>query len=80
MAFFKAMDFIVPTKSALTPKKCSSQTFIRLILTDELINLKLGLPAKHRRRSARLRYDRFAHTAKCFVFVIFLQNLKLFES
>jgi len=49
------MVFIVPTKSAQTPKKSSSQTFIRLILTVELMNLMSGLPNKHRRRSAWLK-------------------------
>jgi len=74
------MVFIFPIKSVLTPKKCFSQTFMRVILTVELINLMSGLPDKHRRRSAWLRYDSFARTSKWFAFVIFLKNLKLFES
>jgi len=55
-----------------------SQTFIRFILTVELMNLMSGQSGKHRRCSAWLRYDSFA--AKCVALVIFLQNLKLFKS
>jgi len=44
------------------------------------MNLVSGLPDNQRHLSAWLRYDSFAHSAKCFTFVIFLKNLKLFES
>jgi len=52
LPFLKAMVFIIPAKSAQTLKKCSSQTFIRLILTVELMNLMSSLPDKHKRCSA----------------------------